>query len=229
MNLRLGPRLSAIAAMVPSGSILADIGSDHGYLPAWLLLNGKISRAIAVEVNLDPARRSLETCREYGLDGRMEVRVGDGLQAIGPGEVDVVVIAGMGGTTIANILEQGEPLLAGMQRLILQPNGAAASVRRWLSTRGQRIVDENLVEENGIIYEIIAAKPGVSRPLNELELLLGPINLQKRPTLLWQQVSALINERQYILRQLSKSTSAEATAKSTVLQQQIIDLQSILR
>ncbi len=227
MSLKLGPRLSAIAAMVPDHSLVADIGSDHGYLTAWLLLHGRADKAIAVEVNLDPARRSLQTCREYGLGAQMEVRVGDGLQVVSPGEVDVVVIAGMGGGTISEILERGGFLLPQMRRLVLQPNGGGRVVRRWLSSHGQEIVDENLIEENGIIYEIIAAQPGDPKALSDLELLLGPIILKEQPQLLSRQVSDLIGERQHILRQLSKSVSAESVAKKAALERQLADLMAL--
>lgn len=228
MNVPIGPRLRAIAEYVPLGSRLADIGSDHGYLPAWLLLHARVTRAIAGEVNQDPARRAQETCQEYDLSPQMEVRLGDGLGVLAAGEIDVIVIAGMGGTTIRQILDQGRGALAQVRRLILQPNVAATELRRWLVANQFVIVDEALVEENSIIYEVIVAEPGETKPLSGLEAMLGPVLIRKKPHLFRRQVEAAIDERQYILAQLTKALSAPVVAKRQRLEQEILDLRSVI-
>lgn len=213
MQIPLGQRLKTIAGHVPIGARVADIGSDHGYLPAWLAQTGRAQRVIAGEINHDPARRASETCFEFGLEDQMEVRLGDGLQVIEPGEVDVIVISGMGGTTIRHILEQGRSKLAGVTRLILQPNVATPELRSWLVANEFVIEDESLVEENHIIYEVIVAAPGQSVPLSLPQLLLGPVLLEERPALFPEFASRLLADRRFVLKQLERASSADAAAR----------------
>ena len=102
--LDLTPRLAAVAAQVPPGARLADVGTDHAYLPVWLLLAGRIVGAVATDVNQGPLQRGQETAQRYGVAHRMDFRRCDGLAALSPGEVDTVVIAGMGGDLMVHIL-----------------------------------------------------------------------------------------------------------------------------
>lgn len=228
MLIPLGQRLKTIAGHVPTGCRVADIGSDHGYLPAWLAQSGRARMVIAGEINADPARRARETCFEFGLEDQMEVRLGDGLQVIQPDEVDVIVISGMGGTTIRQILEQGRAKLDGVMRLVLQPNVAAPELRAWLVANGFMIKEESLVEENHIIYEVIAAEPGQSAPLSSLQLLIGPVLLAERPALFCDFVSSLIADRRYVLRQLENAHSAEAATRRERFAREIAELEQAI-
>lgn len=228
MQIPLGQRLKTIAGYVTDGARVADIGSDHGYLPAWLVQSGRAQKAIAGEVNLDPARRARETCFEFGLEEQMEVRLGDGLQVIQPGEADVIVISGMGGTTIRQILEQGRGKLVGVRRLILQPNVAAPELRAWLVANGFEIRAESLVEENHIIYEVIVAEPGKSAELSAMEQLLGPVLLRERPMLFRAFVEKLIAERSFVVRQLQQSSSPEAASRRELFEREVAALQSAI-
>jgi tRNA (adenine22-N1)-methyltransferase len=228
MQINIGARLRGIAQFVPAGCRLADIGSDHGYLPAWLLMHQRVTLAIAGEVNPDPARRAEAICREYGLAPLMQVRLGDGLQVLRPGEVDVVVIAGMGGSTIREILSQGQAVLRTVKRLVLQPNVGGAELRRWLVGHHFAIADEDLVLEKDIIYEIIVAEPGESLSLGGMEAELGPVLLQRRPELFKQRVRMAIAEREYIVSQLTRANSAGAHIKRERLQAEIESLREVL-
>lgn len=159
MSVENSIRLQTIAQLVPSGYRLADIGSDHAYLPTYLVREGIAPAAIAGELNEGPLQVASKRVEEAGLSQKITIRQGDGLRVITPGEVDAVVIAGMGGTLIISILQNDEDRLAGVQRLILQPNVAAQSVRRWLYSHGWQLVEERIVKEDGKIYEIMAAEP----------------------------------------------------------------------
>ena len=128
-RLELSPRLAAIAEQVPQGARLADVGTDHAYLPAWLLLAGRISGAVATDVREGPLQRGRETARLYKVEDRIVFRCCDGLAAVEPQEADTVVIAGMGGELMARIVERA-PWTRGCT-LLLQPMRAQAVLRQF--------------------------------------------------------------------------------------------------
>lgn len=161
-TLTLGPRLRAIAELVPAPCrCLADVGTDHGYLPAALLLDGQIRRAVASDVGAEPLSRARQTAERFGLMERMELRLGDGLAVLTPGEADVVVIAGMGGDNIVGILEAA-PWTREGTTLLLQPMSRAEVLRRWLPEGGYAIEAERLVQDKGVLYPILTVRGGPS-------------------------------------------------------------------
>ncbi|TVY09638.1 tRNA (adenine(22)-N(1))-methyltransferase [Paenibacillus cremeus] len=168
--LRLSKRLEMIAKEVPAGSRLADIGSDHALLPSFLAERGTIVSGVAGEVNQGPFEAAFKQVRASGLQAIIEVRKGDGLEVISAEEVDVITIAGMGGTLIASILEAGKEKLAGVQRLVLQPNVGESGVRRWLIDNGWQLIRELILEEDDKIYEILVAVPKTSTELTNEQL-----------------------------------------------------------
>ena len=133
-QLDLSPRLAALAALVPAGARLADVGTDHAYLPVWLLLRGKIRGAIASDVNPGPLDRGRETARAYGVEDKIDIRRCDGLAGLTAGEADTIVIAGMGGDLIARILAQA-PWTREVA-LLLQPMSSQEDLRQWLAENG---------------------------------------------------------------------------------------------
>lgn len=228
MHVKLGLRLQQVAAFVPAGARLADIGSDHGYLAAWLLQNEKIASAIAGELNREPAERALQTAVAAGLQEQMQVRQGTGLTVLQPGEVDTVVIAGMGGSTIVEILESNAAVLPDLHCLVLQPNVAPAQVRHWLAQNGWSIKAEALVMENRVLYEVILAEPGAMESLNWLEAEIGPVLLRQRPPYLSEHLERAIEKRRHAAEQLLRSPSAAAGVKRQQLLQQIQELAALL-
>ena len=168
-KLELGPRLRAIADLVPPDCrCLADIGTDHGYVPAALLLAGRVGRAVAADVGalpLDHARRTAARC---GVEDRMDLRLGDGLSVLSPGEADVIVIVGMGGDTIAGILAAA-PWSRDGPLLLLQPMSRAHELRRWLPERGYEVRAETLVQDKGVLYPILSAAGGTMAPASEAQ------------------------------------------------------------
>jgi tRNA (adenine22-N1)-methyltransferase len=155
--IKLSKRLQLIASLVPRGARLADIGSDHALLPTYLAERGMTIFAVAGEVNEGPYQAAAKQVREAGLAGSIDVRRGDGLAVLQPGEVDCVTIAGMGGALIASILTAGLEKLDGVRTLILQPNVGEALVRRWLVEHGWFLAKEHILEEDGKIYEVLTA------------------------------------------------------------------------
>ena len=170
-RLELSPRLAAIAEQVPQGARLADVGTDHAYLPAWLLLAGRISGAVATDVREGPLQRGRETARLYKVEDRIVFRCCDGLAAVEPQEADTVVIAGMGGELMARIVERA-PWTRGCT-LLLQPMSAQEVLRQWLVTHGYCIQRETLVREGEKFYGILTATGGESPAYTLAELWAG--------------------------------------------------------
>lgn len=170
-KLELSPRLAAIAAQVPQGARLADIGTDHAYLPTALLLAGRIERAVASDVREGPLQRGRETVRHYGQEEKITFRCCDGLEGLSPDQADTVVIAGMGGELIARILSQA-PWTKGAL-LLLQPMTGQPALRRWLVENGYCIQREKIVREGEKFYVVLTVRGGQSRPYTPAELWVG--------------------------------------------------------
>ena len=170
-KLELSPRLAAIAAQVPQGARLADIGTDHAYLPTALLLAGRIERAVASDVREGPLQRGRETARHYGQEENITFRCCDGLEGLTPDQADTVVIAGMGGELIARILSQTP--WTREARLLLQPMTGQPALRRWLVENGYCIQREQIVREGEKFYVILTVRGGQSQPYTPAELWVG--------------------------------------------------------
>ncbi|HHV63540.1 MAG TPA: SAM-dependent methyltransferase, partial [Peptococcaceae bacterium] len=155
-TIKLGPRLHTIASYVPPGARLADIGTDHAYLPVYLVQKGIIAKAIGVDIHQGPYTAACQTVKDYGLDNKIEVRLGNGLAPLEPGEVDTLTIAGMGGVTILEILNSNPLVTQEVSALILQPQGAEHRVRRELLAEGWKMQEECLVEEDERIYTVMS-------------------------------------------------------------------------
>ncbi|WPN45805.1 tRNA (adenine(22)-N(1))-methyltransferase [Pseudomonas sp. P8_241] len=196
----LSMRLERVAAQVPAGAHLADIGSDHGYLPVALMRRGAIAMAVAGEVALTPFRAAERTVRENGQERRITVRLANGLAAIEPGDaITAISICGMGGETIRDILESGKARLSGQERLILQPNGGEQPLRQWLMDNGYRILCEELLRENRFSYEIIVAERSGPVIYTPRELYFGPFQLQTRSPAFLAKWQRLLREKQRTL------------------------------
>ncbi|MFC5713412.1 tRNA (adenine(22)-N(1))-methyltransferase [Thalassorhabdus alkalitolerans] len=208
----LSKRLQFIADEVQEGAVLADIGTDHGYLPVYLCSQGKIKKAIAGDVNegpLEAAKNQIETSH---CGGFVIPRLGSGLSVIKKEDnIDTIVIAGMGGSLISAILEEGKEKLPGVKRLILQPNIHALYVREWLLKEGWEIKNEHILEEDNRIYEIIVAECGEwEKPYQDINkeaaLLLGPFLLKERNDAFIKKWSRELNNWRRVLRELEKAS-----------------------
>ncbi len=181
-TIHLDKRLSAAAELVRSGGIVADIGTDHGYLPVYLLQTGKILRAVAADINAGPLASAKETVTACGLQERVELRQSDGLKNIDVSDITDIVIAGMGGELICQIIGECPKLQDPAKRLILQPMTHAGTVRRFLYQNGFRILEERAAIDGAYAYCILlAAYTGNPREISLLEEWVGemPMNLDK--------------------------------------------------
>lgn len=170
--MKLSERLIKITEFVRGATVVADIGTDHGYVPVYCVQGGLCNRAIACDINEGPLAAAKEHIADSGLSDVIDARLSDGLDALEKGEADTIVIAGMGGYLIRDILMRGSDVIDDSTRLILQPMVAAKELREYLADNGFEIVTEKLAREEDKFYNIIYARKGVS-PLTEKELLLG--------------------------------------------------------
>lgn len=169
----LTPRLRAIAEQVPRGAKFADIGTDHGYLPVWLILNGVTGSAVAADLREGPLERARQTAAQYGVTEKLSFRLCDGLAGIVPEEADVIAIAGMGGDTIAAILDAAPWTRAPGKTLLLQPMTAQPELRLWLQSHGYAIRAERIAREGKRLYSVWTATAGEMPPLSPGELWAG--------------------------------------------------------
>ncbi|WP_041022448.1 MULTISPECIES: tRNA (adenine(22)-N(1))-methyltransferase TrmK [unclassified Pseudomonas] len=219
----LSMRLERVAAQVPVGARLADIGSDHGYLPVALMRRGVIAAAVAGEVAMTPFRSAERTVRENGLEPWITVRLADGLAAIEPGDgITAVSFCGMGGETIRDILERDQSRLNGRERLILQPNGGEQPLRLWLMENGYRILGEEVLRENRFDYEIIVAERTGPILYTVEELYFGPLLMGARSP-------EFLSKWQRRLRQKQKTLVSIARARQAVPEEVVEDIARQIR
>ncbi len=226
--MKLSARLAMLADCVPQDAVLADIGTDHAYLPVSLVESGRIGRAIAGDVVSGPYQAAQKAVAAAGYEAEISVRLGNGLAVLRPGEADTVVIAGMGGATIVEILAAEPEITAELKRLILQPMIAAGQVRRWLRDNCWRIVEEELVEDSGRIYEVIVAEQGMSEKEEEILEEIGPLLWRKRHPLLRRQLEAYISQTQMVIAQLAQSTTLASREKYAEYEKRLQELEAKL-
>lgn len=231
---QLSKRLQAVANLVGETGVVADIGTDHGYIPVFLVSSGKTERAIAMDVNVGPLARAQEHIRQFGLEGQIETRLSDGLSALQPGEAQSIVIAGMGGALMARILADEQDIARTAGRLVLQPQSELFSFRQFLAGHGYRIVEEDMVYEDGKYYSMMAVEP-VSRgagdelrEMTEAELRYGPLLLAQNHPILHRYLLRQREQKQKILENLGKNARQDVSERETVVEKELREIENIL-
>lgn len=247
---KLSIRLQKIAEYITTGSRVADIGSDHALLPVYLLQSGKCPTAVAGELNFGPFQAAQKQAAAAGLTDKLDVRQGDGLSILKPGEADTVTIAGMGGSLMAEILEAGNRAgkLVSVRELVLQPNVGEEAVRRWLVSNGWFLRDEAILEEDGKIYEIMHAirtddaeadndklYNGSFLPIaldtltmNSILMRMGPYLLRRNEPILVKKWQHELRKLKRICEQLSDSELPESAIKLEQFQVEMNVLEEVL-
>ncbi len=203
--IKISDRLMTVASMIPEGGILADVGTDHGYVPIRLLQEGKIDAAIAMDVNEGPLARAKEHAVENGLADKITLRLSDGLEKLHAGEADTLLIAGMGGKLMARILRDGEAVFSQMKTAVLQPQSDIDEVRSFVLAHGFKIIDEKMLIDDGKYYTVMKAVKGNCEDYSKAELVFGRINIEKNSPVL----RALIERDQRIYRGIEEKLSAD--------------------
>lgn len=228
--IKLSQRLQAIADFVPQDARVADIGTDHGFLPCYLAQSGRAQQVIACDINAQPLALAQKNVADYNVADIVSTRLGNGLSVIQPGEVDVVTIAGMGGSLMLEILEAAPAVVDKLQRIILQPNVGMEAVRVWAEKNRWHIVQEELVRENDRFSVIIAMEPGRSlKSMTPVELYLGPELLANQHPLLGLYISAEWDKAQKVLAQLAQSESEESRRREKMLQRKWEDINGVIK
>ncbi|SFC52594.1 tRNA (adenine22-N1)-methyltransferase [Alkalibacterium subtropicum] len=208
-SVNLSKRLQVVADYVEKGARLADIGSDHAYLPCYLAQNKQIDCAVAGEVVEGPFLNAVNEVSRLDLEETVSVRLGNGLQVLNDYDaITTITIAGVGGPLIVRILEEGRQLgkRTGQETLILQPNVNERAVREYLMNESYAIEAETILEENGKRYEIIKAKPSADKPAyDEKDLLFGPFLRQEKSSVFKEKWKGEAGKTRYVLEQMEKA------------------------
>lgn len=202
----LSSRLRCIASLVTPGGIVADIGTDHGFLPVELVKNGICSGGICSDIGKGPIERARQHVSEAGetVASKIDVRLGDGLSTLKKGEADSIVIAGMGGLLIRDILKAEPEIAADAKELILSPHTEIPEVRRYLSDAGFVILNEKMILEDGKFYTVIRAVKGAEASLTDEEIEFGPVLLRERPETFLQYLQWKIKKTKAVFEKLSR-------------------------
>ena len=203
MILNLKGRLKLIADKVPKCNVLADIGTDHAYIPIYLVQNGVCQKAIASDVKIGPVKMASNNISLYKLSEKIETRLGNGLDTIEINEADSIIIAGMGGTLLTELLEANKPKAVGTKTLVLQPMNDLHVVRKWLYENAFEINDEEMVAEGPKFYCVLSAKfNGIKKEYSDFELHVGQSLINKKDPLLDSFCRMKVKQIDRVLEQL---------------------------
>lgn len=194
----LSKRLETIVSMVPelgAEGCVADVGTDHGFVPIRLVELGLCGRALAMDVRPGPLERAREHIRQHGLEGRIETRLGDGLERLRPGEAQAVVIAGMGGELMLRILKEGAHVRGQVAHWILSPQSELSRFRHGLEEMGLCIREESMVLEDGKYYTVLDVIPGEMHYQREYQYRYGDCLIRKNSPVL----------REFLEREMEKN------------------------
>ena len=201
--MELKGRLKLIADKTPTCNILCDIGTDHAYIPIFLVKNKRCGEAIACDVRKGPISAAKSNVSSFNLEDYIEVRLGDGLQPLGEDEADVIIIAGMGGNLIEKILINGFNKAKNADALILQAMNEIEVLRKWLYNNGFQIYDEALTAEGQKIYNVICARwTGAQKQLDKVYYHIGEKLLENRDPLLERYLNKKIKQLETILKDM---------------------------
>ena len=219
--MELSKRLKAVAGLVTEGASVADIGTDHGYVPIWLIQSGRAAKVIAMDVNEGPLERARGHIRSKRLENVIFTRKSDGLQALHVGEADTMIAAGMGGGLVIRILENSPEITADLKEFILQPQSEIHKVREYLNRHGYRSVEEDMVEEDGKYYPMMKVIPTEQKglyaegvPAAEEELEYGKYLLEKAHPVMGEYLKKELSVNQGVYEKLRVQESERTKERS---------------
>ena len=218
MYINLSKRLQCIADKIEHGAVVADVGTDHGYIPAWLIQQGICSRVIASDIKPGPLQTAIKTAKNARVDDKIDFRLCSGLDAYKEDDFDTAIIAGMGGETVISILDAC-PWTKG-KKLIIQPQSKLPELRRWMGQNGFAVTDAELVYDTGRIYLVWQVRGGIASE-NPSEMIDAQL-LKKRDPLLGAYLDDLIKRELKILKGMEKGANVskeELEAQKTAIEE----------
>lgn len=229
--MELSKRLYAVAGLVTEGASVADIGTDHGYVPIYLVKNNIASKVIAMDINRGPLERARMHIIGHGLKGKIETRLSDGLKEVKPFEVEGMIAAGMGGGLVIKILEDSKAVVDTLKFAVLQPQSEISKVRKYLHKQGLVIIDEDMVEEDGKFYPMMKVVHGEPEEYEEYEYIYGKKLLEKKHPVLQKFLLREQYVQESIVEQLSKHIGSESAEQRTreILHERQYTLQALER
>lgn len=229
--IQLSERLNAVANLVTETGILADVGTDHGYIPVFLAGEKRIQKAIAMDVNEGPLKRAEEHIRQYGLEDKISTRLSDGLTALKTEEADTIVIAGMGGSLMKRILQQGEAVAQTAKELILQPQSELMEFRKFLWENGYKIQAEDMIFEDGKYYPMMRVVYGGKKD-NKPDILAfkyGEKLLEQKHPVLKQYLCWQKEQKERILEKIQQNAKQDISSRKEELHQELADINGALK
>lgn len=202
-NVKLSKRLETIASVCQPSKVLADVGCDHAYLSLYLVKSGIVEKSIAMDLREGPLSKARENIKSYGLEERIQTRLSDGLEKLEKDEADMVLISGMGGILICDILSRGKDKISRVNQLILQPQSDQTLVRKYLHDNGFVIDDEKMCIDDGKYYTCIHAVKGESQTYkHDFEYEYGKILIDRKDKYLTDFLEIRIKKNEEILVRL---------------------------
>lgn len=209
--MKLSKRLKMIADQIPYCNILTDVGTDHAYIPIFAVKSGLCRKALALDLRAGPLRFAESNIKKHGLLYKIETRIGEGLEPVRPDECDVIVIAGMGGILIREILNSSMEKAQKAKLLILQPNNAAEALRQWLYENGFDIEHEHLTMDSGKLYVAIQSRwTGQSVKKDEFTYYIGEKIFEGNEKYIQSYLRKKLGELNVIIEGRNKSKTSKA-------------------
>ena len=227
--MELSKRLQAVADLVSEGLVVADVGTDHGYIPIYLIETKKSPKAFAMDVNKGPLLRAKEHIAEHGLETRIETRLSDGVRALQKGECDCVVVAGMGGALTIKIMEEGKDIFRNLKEFVLQPQSELQKVRAYLCENAYFIAEENMVLEDGKFYPMFRVINGQSEEYHAIELCYGKLLLEQKNAVLKTFLQKEKAVKELILSNLEQSFGEHIEARRKEIQEELEGIEYALQ
>jgi len=227
--MELSKRLQAVADLVSDGMIVADVGTDHGYIPIYLVETGKCAKAFAMDVNKGPLLRAKEHIAEHGLSEQIETRLSDGVKHLQVGECDAVVIAGMGGALTVKILDEGKEIFKHLTEFVLQPQSELAKVREYLHVQGYCVVLEDMVQEEGKFYPMMKVTNAESVTYNAIEFRYGKLLLAEKHPVLQTFLEQEKKTKKNILYNLQKECGEHIEVRRKEIEKELEEIEYALQ
>ena len=233
--MELSKRLQAVADLVTPGYTIADVGTDHAYIPIYLVEKGIVQRAVAMDINEGPLDRATEHIKENKLENQIQTRLSNGLQHLQKGEVDTVILAGMGGNLMINILNEDFNKTNSLKECILQPQSEVFKVRTFLLEKGFLFIEENMVLDDGKYYPMMKVIPPEKieeiEPVfwSEIEIRYGKLLLEEKNPILKQFLERESGIRKDILSKLEQVEGIHISERKAELNQELFQIEEGLK